>query len=111
MHERTAEGRVRRYESLALWLLLGCLALFVAESAFDAHTGPSTFGQALLDWPMNVLVALVVGCAAAAVPFLPFRRGGRVRFGAFVVLCGSIVWVGWQLVFLGVYLIAEGRPG
>jgi hypothetical protein len=110
-HEGTAEHRLRGYEWLAFWLLLGCLALFVAESAFDACTGPSTFGQALLDWPTNVLVGLVVGCAAAAMPFLPLCRGGSVRFGAFVVLCGCIVWVGWQLVFLGIYLIAEGRPG
>jgi len=109
--EEAAEGRIRRYEWLAFWLLLGCLALFVAESALDACTGPSTFGRALLDWPTNVLVALLVGCAAAAVPFLPFRQGGPVRVGAFVVLCGSIVWVGWQLVFLGLYLMAEGRPG
>ncbi len=109
--EAAAERRVRRYEWLAPWLLLGCLSLFVVESAFDACTGPSTFGQALLDWPTNVLVALLMGCAAAAVPFMPFRRGGPVRVGAFVVLCGSIVWVGWQLVFVAVYMVATGWFG
>jgi hypothetical protein len=102
----TPEVLLRRYEWLALSLFLGCLSLFVTESGVDAYSGPNTLGQALLDWPKNVLLTLLAGCAAAAVPLMLFRPGGTLRIGAFIVLCGSIGWAGWQLVFLAVYMIA-----
>jgi hypothetical protein len=97
--------RLRTFERIGRWLLYGCLALFIVESAYDAYTGPATLGQALLDWPAYVFAVLVAAGTAAAVPL---ARGGStaVRIVALLVLYGAVATVGALVTFLAFYTVA-----
>jgi hypothetical protein len=97
--------RLRTFERSGRWLLYGCLALFVVESAYDAYTGPATLGQALLDWPAYVFVVLVASAIAAAIPL---ARGATttIRIVALIVMYGALAIVGSLLMFLALYTVA-----
>ena len=104
--ETVATGeRLHRFERGARWLLTGCFALFVLESAITAYETPATLGRSLLDRPPHILGALALACLSAGVPYSRLANHVALRVGALVLVCAMVAWVSALLLFLLFYRV------
>jgi len=99
-------NRLRRLERGSFILLGVCATALVAITAWDAYTGPLSFGQSLLDWPPHLVVAFIVGGACSLIPYTAVGMHRTWRVVALVAQIGSVMWLAVVIGFVAFITLA-----